>query len=253
MTMKPSPPRSVPETHAMPLFLQRQILSLKKMLFNLGAACEEQVRGALQAVTTRDVELAARIIEGDKKIDLMEIDVEEECLHTLALHQPVAFDLRYVVAVLKMNNDLERIGDHAKSIAEQAQFLAGEGEVSEVPFDLDGMGRRVEQMLRNALDAVVNIDAETARKVRVLDDEIDSMHAGMYDRAIQLMRDRPDQTSQMVHFINVSRQLERIADHACNIAKDVLYITEGEIPRHARLRRSLSQQGEQAAETDAPR
>lgn len=224
----------------MPLFLQRQVNTLKKMLLNLGALCEEQVRLSLEAVVTRDVELAQRVIEGDKKIDLLEIDVEEECLHTLALHQPVAFDLRYVVAVLKMNNDLERIGDHAKSIAEQAKYLAGEGEVSEPPFDLGAMGRRVEQMLRHALDAVVNIDVELAREVRVLDDEVDIMHASMYGRAIELMRDHPDQTEQMVHFINVSRQLERIADHACNIAKDVLYITEGEIPRHGRLRRDTA-------------
>ncbi len=224
----------------MPLFLQRQVNTLKKMLLNLGALCEEQVRLSIEAVVTRDVELAQRIIEGDKKIDLLEIDVEEECLHTLALHQPVAFDLRYVVAVLKMNNDLERIGDHAKSIAEQAKYLAGEGEVTEAPFDLNAMGRRVEQMLRNALDAVVNIDVEMAREVRVLDDEVDIMHASMYGRAIELIRDYPHQTEQIIHYINVSRQLERIADHACNIAKDVLYITEGEIPRHGRLRRDAA-------------
>lgn len=231
----------------MPLFLQRQINTLKKMLLNLGTACEEQVRDSIQAVTTRDVELAERVIQGDKKIDLMEIDVEEECLHTLALHQPVAFDLRYVVAVLKMNNDLERIGDHAKSIAEQARFLAGEGQVTQTPFDLDAMGRRVEQMLRNALDAVVNIDVEMAKEVRVLDDEVDIMHASMYSRAIELMRDNPHETEQMVHFINVSRLLERIADHACNIAKDVLYITEGEIPRHGRLRREVEAEARELA------
>lgn len=235
----------------MPLFLQRQIITLKKMLMNLGASCEEQVRSSIQAVVTRDVVLARKVIEGDKKIDLLEIDVEEECLHTLALHQPVAFDLRYVVAVLKMNNDLERIGDHAKSIAEQATFLAGQGEASEHPFDLDGMARRVEQMLRSALDAVVNIDVEVAREVRVLDDEVDIMHAGMYKRAIELIRDYPHQTEQMVHYMNVSRQLERIADHACNIAKDVLYITEGEIPRHARLRREMSNQAEAPASRES--
>ncbi|MBB6428899.1 phosphate signaling complex protein PhoU [Algisphaera agarilytica] len=221
----------------MPIFLQRQINTLKKMLLSLGALCEEQVRDSIEAVVTRDVELAQRVVEGDKKIDLLEIEIEEECLHTLALHQPVAFDLRYVVAVLKMNNDLERIGDHAKSIAEQAKYLAEEGQVNEPPFDLNAMGRRVEQMLRHALDAVVNIDVEVAHQVRVLDDEVDIMHASMYGRAIELMRENPHQTEQMVHYISVSRQLERIADHACNIAKDVLYITEGEIPRHGQIRR----------------
>ncbi|MEM1109785.1 MAG: phosphate signaling complex protein PhoU [Planctomycetota bacterium] len=235
----------------MPLFLQRQINNLKKMLLNLGALCEEQVHRSIQAVVSRDVELAQKVIEGDKQIDLLEIEVEEECLHTLALHQPVAFDLRYVVAVLKMNNDLERIGDHAKSIAAQAKYLAGEGEVSEHPFDMNAMARRVEQMLRHALDAVVNIDVELAHQVRVLDDEVDIMHASMYGRAIELMRDHPHQTEQMVHYINVSRQLERIADHACNIAKDVLYITEGEIPRHGRLRRELAAE-EQADADETP-
>ncbi len=230
----------------MPLFLQRQINTLKKMVLGLGTACEEQLRDAIRSVIERDVELAERVIVGDQKIDLLEIDVEEECLHTLALHQPVAFDLRYVVAVLKMNNDLERIGDHAKSIAEQAKFLAGEGQVDTLPFDLQGMAQRTEQMLRNALDAVVNIDVEMAREVRVLDDEIDVMHAGMYGRALELIRDNPKEAEQMIHFINISRQLERIADHACNIAKDVLYITEGEIPRHGRLRRAMSQASDKA-------
>ncbi|MEM9881796.1 MAG: phosphate signaling complex protein PhoU [Planctomycetota bacterium] len=234
----------------MPLFLQRQINTLKKMLLGLGAACEQQVRDSITAVIQRDVELADRVIEGDKKIDLLEIDVEEECLHTLALHQPVAFDLRYVVAVLKMNNDLERIGDHAKSIAEQAKYLAGEAEVSEPPMDLPGLGRRVEQMLRHALDSVVNIDVELAHEVRVLDDEVDIMHASSYGRAVELMRDAPHHSSQMLHYISVSRQLERIADHATNIAKDVLYITEGEIPRHARLRREIEAASRDAPDTD---
>jgi len=237
----------------MPIFLQRQVNTLKKMLLNLGTACEEQVRHATQAVITRDVELADRVIEGDKKIDLMEIDVEEECLHTLALHQPVAFDLRYVVAVLKMNNDLERIGDHAKSIAQQAKFLASEGEVGETPFDLNAMARRVEKMLHDALDAVINIDVELARKVRILDDEVDVIYAGVYTRAIELMRDHPHQTEQMIHFINVSRLLERIADHACNIAKDVIYITEGEIPRHGRLRAAVAAEAKAEASTQETR
>ena len=227
----------------MAIFLQRQINQIKKMLLSLGTACEEQVRDAIQCIIDRDVERAGRVIEGDKKIDLLEIDIEEECLHTLALHQPVAFDLRYVVAVLKMNNDLERIGDHAKSIAEQARYLAGEGQVQTLPFDLQAMGRRAEQMLRNALDAVVNIDVELARQVRVLDDEVDIMHSSMYTRVVELIKADPSQSEQMIHYLNISRLLERIADHACNIAKDVLYITEGEIPRHARTRREAEAGG----------
>ena len=221
----------------MPRFLQKKIVEIKQRVLAIGTLCEEQTRDALKAVATRDVELAERVIVGDKEIDIMEIDLEEECLNCLALHQPVAFDLRYVVAVLKMNNDLERIGDLAKSLAGQARALAGEAEAIEMPFDLRAMGLRVERMLRYALDSVVNIDVEQAREVRVLDDEVDIMHAGTYRRAAELMREHPHQIEQMIHYLNVSRQLERIADHACNVAKDVLYITEGEIPRHRRLQK----------------
>ncbi|MEE9404339.1 MAG: phosphate signaling complex protein PhoU [Algisphaera sp.] len=229
----------------MPRFLQKKIMEIKKRMLGIGTLCEEQVRDAIKAVTTRDVDLAARVIAGDEQIDIMEIDVEEDCLNCLALHQPVAFDLRYVVAVLKMNNDLERIGDLAKSIAEQARHLAGKAEVTQTPFDLRAMGLRVERMLRYALDSVVNIDVEQAREVRVLDDEVDAMHAATYDRAAELMRQNPDQIEQMIHYINISRQLERIADHACNIAKDVLYITEGEIPRHSRLQKQRAQEAQE--------
>ena len=232
----------------MPRFLQKKIMDLKQAVLGIGTLCEEQVRDAIKAVATRDVDLAARVVAGDEQIDIMEIDVEEDCLNCLALHQPVAFDLRYVIAVLKMNNDLERIGDLAKSIAEQARLLAGEAETAETPFDLRAMGLRVERMLRYALDAVVNIDVEQAREVRVLDDEVDIMHAATYHRASELIRQYPDQIDQMIHYINISRQLERIADHACNIAKDVLYITEGEIPRHRRLQKKRAQEAAAEAE-----
>ena len=104
----------------MSVFLQKQIDKLKKQVLEIGACCEEALRDAVVAVLERDAELAETVIARDTRIDLLEVDLEEECLHTLALHQPVAFDLRYVVAVLKINNDLERIGDHAKSIAQQA-------------------------------------------------------------------------------------------------------------------------------------
>ena len=108
------------------------------------------------------------------------------------------------------------------------------------------MGLRVERMLRYALDSVVNIDVDQAKEVRVLDDEVDIMHAGTYARAAELMREHPNQIEQMVHYTNISRQLERIADHACNIAKDVLYITEGEIPRHRRLQQKRAEEAQQA-------
>lgn len=218
----------------MSLHLQRQIEKLKKMLLSLGALVEEAVQHAIAAVRQRDSERARQVIAGDTRIDLHEIDLEEECLHTLALHQPVAFDLRFVVAVLKINNDLERIGDLAVNIAEQAEFLASESRVEQMPFDLAGMSEKVESMLRQSLDALVNIDVARARAVRALDDEVDAIHRGMYERVTASIRRQPGQLEQMIHLLNISRQLERIADHAVNIADDVLYLAEGEIARHHR-------------------
>lgn len=228
--------------------LQRQIDKLKKMLLTLGTMVEESVHGAISAVQNRDVDKADSVVKGDRKVDEMEIEVEEECLHTLALHQPVAFDLRFVVAVLKINNDLERIGDLAVNIAEQARFLASQGRIERVPFDLVGMSQKVEWMLRTSLDALVNIDAQEARAVRKVDDDVDAIHRGMYDKVAAAIRDDPRHIEQMIHLLNVSRQLERIADHAVNIAKDVLYMAEGEIVRH---QRKLSNPSADAPATDA--
>ena len=216
------------------MHLHRQIEKLKKMLLAVGARVEEALHSAIEVVQNRDVDQANQVIDGDRNIDLMEIDVEEECLHTLALHQPVAADLRLIVAILKINSDLERIGDLAVNIAEQARFLAGEGRVDQWPYDLPGMTRSVQKMLRESLDALVNMDVEKARFVRKLDDEVDTIHRGMYSQICRAIREDTDQLEQMIHLLNISRQLERIADHAVNISKDVIYMVEGDIVRHKR-------------------
>lgn len=229
----------------MPYHLHRQVSRLKKMLLGLGALVEEAVQTAIEAVKNRDPELAKRVIDGDSAVDAAELEVEEECLHALALHQPVAQDLRFVVSVLKINNDLERIGDLAVNLAEQARFLAGERQVKAIPFDLKGMAEKVELMLRTSLDAVVNLDEAAAERVRQLDDEVDAIHRGMYDKVEQAIQSDPSELEQMIHFLNISRQLERIADHSKNIAKDVLYMIKGEIVRHRAARERLAKQREQ--------
>jgi phosphate transport system protein len=216
------------------MHLERQIEKVKKQLLSLGTAVEENLHDAIKAIQERDVELADKVIRSDRQVDEQEIDVEEECLHTLALHQPVAHDLRFLVSVLKINSDLERIGDLAVHVAEQARFLAHEGRVERWPYDLRGMSQKVEWMLRSSLDALVNVDSEEASRVREVDDEVDEIHRGMYDKVTEHMRAHPEQLDQMIHLLNISRQLERTADHACNIAKDVLYLAGGEIVRHKR-------------------
>jgi len=175
--------------------------------------------------------LAARVIEQDRQIDRMEIDVEEECLKILALHQPVAIDLRFIVAVLKINNDLERIGDLAANIAQRAAFLSQRDRIS-IPFDFAGMAAKTQAMLRDALNALVEMDAEVALGVCARDDEVDEIDRQMYSQVEAAILQHPEYIDSLINLLGVSRQLERIADHATNIAEDVIYMIKGEIVRH---------------------
>jgi len=219
------------------MHLQRQIDKLNTMISKLAEAVELAVDKAMQAVENRDEAGARVVIAEDQKINSHEIDIEEECLHTLALYQPVALDLRYVVAILKINNDLERIGDHAVGIAEQAIYLSGEPAIDAVPFNLTGMAARVRQMLRKAFEAMISVNAEQAQEVREADDEVDSIHRHMYEQVETAMRQHPDHIPQLVSLMSISRQLERTADLCVNIAEDVIYMAKGDIARHGAMRK----------------
>ncbi len=221
----------------MHLHLQRQINKLKKMVLQLSAMVEEAVVGAIRAVHDGDTAAAKRIVEADQKIDLMEVDIEEECLHTLALHQPVAFDLRYVVAILKINNDLERIADLAGNIAKQAIHLTNSALDSDwqIPPQLSEMAQTTQSMLKQCLDSLINIDTDLAQSVRETDDQVDEIHRKLRKTLEQNILDHPEHASKFIGLLGVSRNLERIADHAENIAEDVLYLAKGEIFRHEHL------------------
>lgn len=208
-----------------------EIEKLKKKILALSAIVEESVHRAVASIQRRDEKLARKVIESDIEIDHMEVDVEEECLKILALHQPVATDLRFVVAVLKINNDLERIADLSVNIAEQAAYLATQPKV-DIPFDFPGMSEKAQRMLRQSLDALVNDDTTLARKVLAADDEVDAINRHMYDQVKDGIRRHPENLDCLIHLLSVSRHLERIADHATNIAEDVIYMAEGEIVRH---------------------
>jgi phosphate transport system protein len=216
----------------MPVHLEREIDKLKKMISSLSAHVEEAVGKAVRAVTERNGELARNVIEFDPEIDLMEVEVEEECLKVLALHQPVAHDLRFIIAVLKVNNDLERIGDLAANIAEQAEFLARWDPI-EIPYDLPGMAKRVREMLRRSLDSLMATDATIAQSVREADDEVDAIDRAMYPDVRAAISENLNQMEPLIRLLRVSQNLERIADHATNIAEDVIYLAEGEIIRHS--------------------
>jgi len=211
--------------------LQREIENLKKKLLYMGAEVEELLRSAMDSLETRNVKLAQSVVDHDPALDQLEVEIEEECLKILALHQPVAIDLRYVIAVLKINNDLERIGDLAVNIAERAAILASYPP-SDLVLDFRGMAKLAQTMLSQSLDALVNYDAQLARKVRLADDQVDAANRHIYAQREEHTRAHPERVSQMLNLLSVSRHLERIADGATNIAEDVIYMVEGEIVRH---------------------
>jgi phosphate transport system protein len=214
----------------------RELEKIKKLILSLGAKVEEQVRMATQAVETHDAELAQQIIQSDYDIDEMEVEIEEECLKVLALHQPVAVDLRFLIAVIKINNELERIGDQAVNIAERVDII-GKGEQLDLFFDYSAMGEKVQDMLKSSLDALVNMDYDLAYSVVVRDDEVDQIKSDAYDLIKNAMGDHPDKLGELINLLLISRHLERLADHTTNIAEEVIYLIEGEIIRHAAYNR----------------
>jgi len=217
----------------MAVHLEREIEALKKKILTLSAFVEENVRTAVNAVEERDADLATKVIDDDLMIDRMEVEVEEDCLKILALYQPVAIDLRFVIAVIKINNDLERIGDLAVNIAERAVYLAGQTRTG-IPFDFADMSAKTQAMLKGSLDALVNMDASLARDVCASDDEVDDIHRQMYSQIEESIRRDPDRAEALIDLLGVSHNLERIADLATNIAEDVIYMIHGEIIRHTK-------------------
>jgi phosphate transport system protein len=213
------------------LHLDHEIDKLKKLVGSLSAHVEESVQKAVLSITHRDAAVARMVIGSDPEIDEIEVSVEEECLKILALHQPVADNLRFIIAVLKVNNDLERIGDLAVNIAELGVQLAAQPAV-ETPYDLPGMVAKVQAMLRSSLDALMNRDPALAREVLAADDEVDAINRGVYPEVQAAIRDHPDRIDSLIRLLRASHNLERIADHATNIAEDVIYMVEGAIVRH---------------------
>jgi len=219
----------------MSVHLHREIDELKKRILGLSALVEESVYKAVKAVEARDEKLAREVIEGDQQLDMVELEVEEECLKILALHQPVAADLRFIVAVLKINNDLERIGDLAVNIASRAIKLSAIKTQPEALIDFQDLESKVQQMLRRSLESLVNLNEEIAKSVCSSDDAIDDINRSIHKQVIQATREHPNDVERFIILLSVSKNLERIADHATNIAEDVLYMIRGEIVRHSKV------------------
>ena len=224
----------------MSVLLNKQIEKIKRMLLAEGALVEQALQRAVQAVENRDTDLAQQVVQQDMQIDLAEIDIEEECLATLALHQPVAHDLRFIVSVLKINSELERIGDLASNVASQCLALSELPPIDLGPFGLPEMACQTQRMVKQSLDALVEVDPDKANAVREMDDMVDDKHRDIYAIVECFIRKNINQVPQLIRIQNTARQIERIADHAVNIAKDVLYLAKGEIVRHRKARAKAS-------------
>lgn len=216
----------------MALHLQRELDKLKNRVLGLGAQVEDRVRLAAKAIKSMEIFDADRIIKSDYEIDEEEVEIEEECLKILALHQPVAVDLRFLIATIKINSDLERIADETVNIANRVKSMVGNQSKKGILYDYSNMIQKVQEMLKKSLDALVNLDVDVAFKVCLLDDEVDRIHEDMYQQVKQDIADNPDYVGYLVNMFLISRHLERIGDHATNVAEEVIYLIEGEIIRH---------------------
>lgn len=217
----------------MTAYFQKELERIKKMILALGTMVEERVRMVARAVENTDVAFADQIVSTDYEVDEMEVEIEEECLKILALYQPVAVDLRFLIAVIKINNDLERIGDQAVNIAQRIQSIAKKQHYAFV-FDYAEMVEKTQAMLKMSLDALVSLDAESANQVRAMDDEVDAIQREAYAQIKEAMRNHPNQMGYLLNLFLISRHVERIGDHATNIAEEVIYLVEGAIVRHIR-------------------
>lgn len=215
----------------MAIHMLRELERLKKLFVGLSAFVEENLRDSVKSALNRDRDLALRVIEKDHEIDRSEVDVEEECLKLLALYQPVANDLRYVIAILKINHDLERVGDLAVNIADRAIILSDHAPLPH-DFGLRDMAAKAQAMLARSLDSMLNYDVQLAKEIWLADDGIDETNLRIISELEAEIARKPEHLRALLALIGVSRTLERVADHATNISKDVIYMIAGEIVRH---------------------
>ena len=204
---------------------------LKQTLLAMGALVEDQIRQTMRALVERDDALAASVIERDREVNAYDVEVDEKCVELLARYQPAAGDLRFLTTAMKIVTDLERIGDQAVNIAQRALELNKEAQLK--PYiDLPRMAAKSQRMVKESLDAFVARDAELARDVCARDSEVDALKEQVFRELLTFMMGDPKTIARALHLILVSRFLERVADHATNIAEMVVYMIEGKIVRH---------------------
>ena len=217
----------------MSLHLQRDVEKLKKEILKLGTMVETAINNAILALNNREISYVDEVLKNEEFINDMEVKIEEDCLKILALHQPVAGDLRFIVVALKVNNDLQRMGDFAKNIAKRARDLMQEEPMATLPAFVNDLPDLVRTMVRNSLDALVKLDVELAQEVIDMDDKVDEINRAMYDEVTKVAKENPDRTEVAISLLSTSRYMERIGDLSTNIAEDVIFMVDGKVVRHA--------------------
>ncbi len=210
---------------------QHELDKLNKQLLKLSTMIEERVRRAAQVIETGDPEAIQEIIVSDYQIDEMEIEIEEDCLKILALHQPVARDLRFLIAVIKINSELERIGDYVVHIAKRVDNISKFKHPAAISYDFSAMSDKVVAMLKNSIDALVDGDADLAKTIFRDDEFVDTCRTRCYEDIKERIRKDPEHPGYHINTFLLARHLERIADRAVNIAEEVVYLVEGNITR----------------------
>ncbi|MBT4863555.1 MAG: phosphate signaling complex protein PhoU [Planctomycetaceae bacterium] len=215
----------------MSIHLTRDLDGLHRSLLSMCAMVEEMVHKAVDGLAKPSEEFAGELARQDDEIDRCDVQIEEECLKILALHQPVAIDLRRISTVMKITGELERVADLGVHIAERASGLVPGTEI--VVLDkFKEMARIALEMLHSAIDAYVALDSELARNVCTRDDIVDELNREIIQELVEAMQHSPDLVEASMHLFSASRHVERVADHATNIAEDVVYLVEGQIIRH---------------------
>jgi phosphate transport system protein len=208
-----------------------ELTQLKEKLLSMAAKVDAQIKQSIDAVRKKDADMAEAIFGLDKEVDRMEIDIEEEAISLIARHQPAAGDLRLLIGIIKINNDLERIGDHGVNIAQSAIALAGQPDVKPL-IDIPRMAELAVGMLRDSLESFISSNPEKAREVCTRDDEVDYLKRKMLRELSTIMMEKPDTITRGMELILISRNLERIADLATNISEDTIYVCQAKVIKH---------------------
>lgn len=227
----------------MPSRLTRELAELRSRLLDMATIVAEQFTDAVEALLDHDVEKAERVVARDREVDALELEVDKYCERILARHQPVATDLRTLLTVEKINTDLERIGDHCRNVARNTEHVTQAPGILE-SLKLREMGRTARRMLDQAKQAFLDQDAELARRIPELDDEVDRLHDENFQALVDYIKKNPEHAEAAAHLITASKAMERISDHSTNIAKGVVFLIEGIDIRHAGLQKEQADDGQ---------